>query len=124
MKGIATILVFVLVLPFGLKMGIVSHYWANLSYYATELCENTDKPELNCDGNCQVSKELNKTDSNPKSPISINLEEINLFTLKTFNKDADVVYTIIESTFSTLSNNYILTISEDFFRPPEHYRFS
>lgn len=121
---VSIILVFVLTLPFGLKMGIVTHYWANMLYYATELCENTDKPELRCEGKCQVTKEISKTESNRKSATSISLEEINLFTFSNFDLTTETLYRYSNKSFSSLSNHYIFTSLKDFFHPPEHYWFS
>ncbi len=46
------------------KLGIVAWYEVNKNYVATVLCENRDKPELNCCGKCFVKKQLNKVDRN------------------------------------------------------------
>lgn len=40
-------------------------YELNKEYVAAELCENKDKPELNCCGKCYLNKQLKKVD-NPK----------------------------------------------------------
>jgi hypothetical protein len=45
----------------------VMDYMVNYDYIVNNLCENRDKPELNCDGKCYLSKELAKeagTDEN------------------------------------------------------------
>ena len=44
------------------KLGILAWYEVNKTYVATELCENKDKPELNCCGKCYVGKQLKKVD--------------------------------------------------------------
>ncbi|WP_123766447.1 hypothetical protein [Myroides marinus] len=36
----------------------VVEYIVNYDYIATVLCENVDKPELQCNGKCHVAKEL------------------------------------------------------------------
>ncbi|SDW43930.1 hypothetical protein SAMN05216556_105154 [Aequorivita viscosa] len=38
----------------------VMDYMVNYDYIVNNLCENRDKPELNCDGKCYLSKELAK----------------------------------------------------------------
>ena len=37
---------------------VTAVYQANYNYYATELCENQNEPELHCDGKCYFSKQL------------------------------------------------------------------
>lgn len=39
----------------------VIEYMANYDYITTELCENKDNTELDCDGKCYLSKEIAKT---------------------------------------------------------------
>lgn len=47
----------------------VLHYTINFGYYANELCENKDKPELACHGTCQLMQKLNLDKENePKAP--------------------------------------------------------
>lgn len=36
----------------------VVHYTLNFGVYANELCENRDKPELHCNGTCQLMQKL------------------------------------------------------------------
>ncbi len=42
-------------------------YAANRAYFA-EQCENTDKPELDCCGKCQVVKEVQKEGEQDNNP--------------------------------------------------------
>ena len=35
-------------------------YAINFNYISTELCENKDKPELDCKGKCHLKKEIRK----------------------------------------------------------------
>jgi hypothetical protein len=41
---------------------IVLNFFANQKYIAQNLCENRDKPRLNCCGKCQLRKKLNQED--------------------------------------------------------------
>lgn len=36
----------------------VATYFLNYEYIATELCENKDRPELKCNGQCYLMKSL------------------------------------------------------------------
>ena len=38
----------------------VAHFYINQTEIAEELCENKEKPELNCNGHCYLKKELTK----------------------------------------------------------------
>jgi hypothetical protein len=46
--------------PFKLYTPYIS-YKINYNYIANVLCENKDKPEMNCNGKCHLKKELKKT---------------------------------------------------------------
>lgn len=52
----------------------VLDYMANYDYIVNTLCENRDKPELECNGKCHLSKELAKEagadDKNPQNKTS------------------------------------------------------
>ncbi len=43
-------------------------YQVNQDYVAEELCENTDKPELECNGKCYLMKQLAKAESQTPEP--------------------------------------------------------
>ncbi|MCU0426234.1 MAG: hypothetical protein MUF71_11480 [Candidatus Kapabacteria bacterium] len=45
------------------------NYWVNHDSYA-ERCENKAKPELECDGNCQMEKEIAEAAQDDNSPQS------------------------------------------------------
>lgn len=40
------------------RMVIYGAFYANQSYIAKNLCVNRDKPEMHCNGHCQLKKEL------------------------------------------------------------------
>ena len=42
------------------KMLIVAEYQVNKNYIATVLCINKSKPQLHCEGKCQLTKQLAK----------------------------------------------------------------
>ncbi len=44
--------------------GVTAIYQLNYDYYANELCENQDKPELHCDGKCYFARQLAKEQNN------------------------------------------------------------
>ncbi|MBL7797657.1 MAG: hypothetical protein JNJ90_14260 [Saprospiraceae bacterium] len=45
--------------------GVVVYWLANRAAIATTLCENRDKPELECDGKCYLKKKIAEAPDNP-----------------------------------------------------------
>jgi hypothetical protein len=100
----------------------IIEYYANYDYIATVLCENKDKPYLECNGKCYLEKQLKETNHqnhDHKSTIpQISLEDypispINYFTyqikqLQQINSESLFVYK-----FS--NQNFLNTI----FKPPQ-----
>lgn len=69
LKKVALILLLAtLVLPFVFKTGILVHYGIKQKHYAEVLCENKTKPELKCNGKCQLMKELALQNDEPQAP--------------------------------------------------------
>lgn len=49
----------------------VLDYMANYDYIVNTLCENRDKPEMECNGKCHLSKELAKeAGADDKNPLN------------------------------------------------------
>jgi hypothetical protein len=46
-------------------------YQLNYKYISTVLCENKDKPEMKCQGKCQLSKSLKKNAEEEKNKSAI-----------------------------------------------------
>jgi hypothetical protein len=72
------ILVLSISLPFITKVGVVSNYFFNYDYYSEVLCENKEVPEMNCNGSCQLSKELNSVSSSTDSNPDRNVERLQI----------------------------------------------
>ncbi|GAB4011923.1 hypothetical protein GCM10028808_26770 [Spirosoma migulaei] len=45
-------------LPTVSPWGVIAHYQLNKEYIARVLCENRDKPQLHCNGQCYLAKRL------------------------------------------------------------------
>lgn len=71
MKRLLSIVFVLLILaPSVLKLAVVGNYVVQYERYSQELCENLDKPELACNGKCQLMKELKETEANgPVAPV-------------------------------------------------------
>ncbi|GAB3025885.1 hypothetical protein GCM10027185_26480 [Spirosoma pulveris] len=52
------ILLLATLLPTVSQWGTIAYYNVNKAYIARVLCENRDKPQLHCDGQCYLAKQL------------------------------------------------------------------
>lgn len=59
------------------RMIVYFNYWLNQEFIAQNLCENREKPQMECNGKCHLKKELNKDDERKekdnKQQVEINL---------------------------------------------------
>jgi hypothetical protein len=56
------------------------YYYLDTEGFIEMLCENTDKPELECNGKCQLKKVTESTSSETESlAIMVDFKEITLF---------------------------------------------
>lgn len=62
-KVLAILLLFCISYQYVAKVGVIAWYEVNKDYVAQELCENKDKPQLECNGKCYLKKQLNKVDN-------------------------------------------------------------
>lgn len=103
-------------------MPIIS-YAVNYEYISTELCENKDEPEMNCNGKCHLKKELAKEiqQNNPVSESKkINFVESTLIFCSdiqpfTFNSS---FFEEEQQNLATYSNLYKTENTFSIFHPP------
>lgn len=67
----------------------IIEYYANYDYIAEELCENRDKPYLECNGKCYLKKQLKEVnhtnhDHNKSTIPQINFDDYPITTLDQF----------------------------------------
>lgn len=73
-KLTAIVFLFVFSLTGLVKIATVIDYCINQNYYSTELCINKEVVELSCNGKCQLSENIQKTDDNSPVQVPLNLE--------------------------------------------------
>lgn len=66
---LTVLLILTLTVPFAFRFGVVMNYAVQFDYYKDVLCENKAKPELKCNGTCQLVKELKTDTDNSSSEI-------------------------------------------------------
>ena len=73
----------------------IMEYYANYDYIATVLCENRDRPYLECNGKCYLEKQLKKTNHtnhNHKSTVpQINFDDYPISTLGQFTYNIEPI---------------------------------
>ncbi len=120
-KGLLHIAFSLLVLLNGMSYSIIQgQFYLQRDRIAELFCINQDKPELQCDGKCELSKRLSKAKEKENSPKAITLKELNLvFTIPsstTLNKTSAVATNNKHSQAFTLLKFPIRDF--DFFHPP------
>ncbi len=100
------------------------NFYANQNYIAHNLCENRTKPQLHCNGKCQLQKKLNQEDSKDKQNPERRINNSNeVISSKTFFAILNLpVTTIIKKQYSTTTATGIpVDQSLSFFHPPESF---
>jgi hypothetical protein len=84
--------------PLLLRFGIMTNYLFQYNYYAEVLCENQDKPEMECNGKCALMQELDAAEdgNSNEAPVfpNVKVSEIpaivpDLFESFYFNQDTE-----------------------------------
>lgn len=77
MKRIIAILLLIAIqLPLMSQWASVAYYQVNRNYIAKNLCENRDKPKLNCNGQCYLAKKLKAAEDKEQKSNSDRLEKL------------------------------------------------
>lgn len=86
-------------------------------------CANKDKPELKCNGKCELGKRLSEAKNQTENQTEITLEELRLLYLDQVTFDPFAHYCSkndLKLSYSSFYNLNIATGSEiDFFHPPQ-----
>lgn len=119
------IFIFSLFIVFKPVLPIVE-YIVFYDYITTELCENKETPELECNGTCHLKKELSKA-SDSENPFSTDkhnrpliefshlfFEDVQLFTPELIRKFFTKEYSVYLNLYSHLTTNFI-------FQPPAKF---
>jgi len=87
----------------------IIEYHANYDYIATVLCENRDRPYLECNGKCYLEKQLNEvnhTNHDHKSTIpQINFEDYPISPLDQFTYTFEDFIEIFSKEFNCINHS-------------------
>ena len=75
-SALALLLFFAMQLPLMNQWGAVAYYRVNRDYIAKNLCENRDKPMMNCNGQCYLAKQLKAAEQKEQKSNSERLEKM------------------------------------------------
>ncbi|MDN3205163.1 hypothetical protein [Algoriphagus sediminis] len=65
----------VLMMPTFLKVGIIIDFKVNQDFIAEVLCINKEKPMMNCDGKCYLSKKLKKAKEQEEKQLPAGIQD-------------------------------------------------
>ena len=120
MKFLLSILLTLIILGNAIKVSLTySWYVLDINSFVEQLCENKDKPELQCDGKCYLAKVSEENSSEPQKEKTVKIDKENLL----FNTvDLEISYTTICSNVHSTNYNYLNFYTEGFnysiFHPP------
>jgi len=76
---------------------VIVNFKLNQDFIAKSLCENRDKPEMNCNGNCCLKKELQKQTKREKKAEGVRIKSEQFLFVK-FQHIVNLVSKYIELT--------------------------
>jgi len=101
---------------------VIADYYTNTSKY-TKNCENKARPEMHCNGKCQMMKKLQQEEKKDQENPERKAENKNEITLSSRSFFADVPLYIAQLTsiekISSHSNGEIIDRCFDIFHPPQ-----
>ncbi len=94
------------------------YYSIDRDGFIERLCENKDKPELNCDGKCMLSKMLSTQNEDNELPMpAIGWEQVLVFFEEPQNYIISSVKEV-ERTYFHYTNNYSYNFTSSSYKPP------
>ena len=101
----------------------IIEYYANYDYIATVLCENRDKPYLECNGKCYLEKQLKQNNHNNhehKSTIpQINFDDYPISPLTQFTYKLKSFSNYFRNNF-ILKSEHVIGFYESILKPPRY----
>ena len=87
--------------------------------FIEKLCENKDKPELQCNGKCHLKKVVENNTNNDKEPLkAVNLKDITLFVVEFMKYDFNSV-SFKNVQLGSYNNLYAFSLIDSLDRPPQ-----
>jgi len=100
-------------------------YYANYDYIAEELCENRDRPYLECNGKCYLNAMMERLDlptenQKPKSTVPLNMNDYPISTLDFYAYKSSEELDNKELSTPIFNKHFVISeYSETIFHPPK-----
>ena len=118
----AFILCAVLAFPWASKVAITADFLIHQDYIAQNLCENKDKPEMECNGKCVLMQKLQLKEDPSQEPLQLpqlTQLEISSFVIIDFDFAALVPSIDLDAKTPVKSDDRVDNLySHDIFHPP------
>ena len=75
-SALALVLFIAMQIPLMNQWGAIAYYRVNQDYIAKNLCENRDKPMMNCNGQCYLAKQLKAAEEKEQKSNAERLEKM------------------------------------------------
>lgn len=96
-----------------------AYYYLDPISFIEKLCENKDKPELQCNGKCQLAKLAQDTNNSESSPIKIpQQKEISPYIFLSSTVYSFINNTFIIKTIYSYINLYSYVLTKKAYHPP------
>lgn len=114
---IAILVIFSLALQSFRHYTLLAEFYLNQDYIAKYLCENRDKPQLHCNGKCQLKKKLQNEQQQQNSNRTDNKETAPVLFCNTVNEYFAADFTLLKN-YAFYSKDLLSPFSSALFRPP------
>lgn len=117
-KAVSILLILAMSIQCLYRLGLVTWFEMNREYVATVLCINKAKPEMHCNGQCYLKKEIQKSESKQTVPVnSRDNSEFQFFVVEDFSIDFEAHTSLVRRHTPYLVNSTRHSVN-DKFRPP------
>lgn len=121
-NALVYILLFATLLPAVSSWGTIAYYQLNQDYIARVLCENRDKPQLHCDGQCYLAKKLKAQQDKQDKETTERVQNSPVFQLFCQANEpfrfAVVLPAVVQSVVAAYCLPAYTTLLPGLFRPP------
>lgn len=93
-------------------------YAINYDYISKVLCINKDKPEMNCNGKCQLMKELEKQQEDDYKSLRISMDEYPIGFVNILQIQTQKPFSLVFKRNFSYNRDYFYLLDEKVFHPP------
>jgi hypothetical protein len=112
-------MVFLLVFKSIVNLFLTTFYYADRDFFVENFCENTDKPELKCNGKCQLKKIAKETHNEDNTTyFSYDVKQLKFITESSIDIRFFTPFKIQKHTFF-YSENYQFALNYFIDHPPK-----